>query len=78
MTYDSKSPAMVPVLGGFYDLRAGLRTFVYEQRSIHGVRFWKGVLLAPGSGDVLWYFNGQYSPVKGNHHELDIVAETSY
>jgi len=78
MTYDSRSPAKVPAVGGFYDLRAGLRCFVNGHTEFYGVKFWKGVLLPPGAGTVLWYANGQYSPVRGNHHELDIIRETSY
>ncbi len=76
MSYDYKSPAMVPAVGGFYDLRAGLKCFVNGQVSFHGVKFWTGITLEPAPGKVLWYVNGQYSPVKGHHHELDIVAET--
>jgi hypothetical protein len=67
-----------PELGGCYVLRAGLRAFITEQIYIHGLLFWKGLVLDPEPWVNVWYGNGFYSPVPGASNELDIMHETPY
>lgn len=78
MTYDAVSNCIRPTLGGFYQLRAGLTAFVSQESFVHGVRFFKGELLPPGSGTVCWWSAGHYCTDRRYKHELDIVAELPY
>ncbi len=72
-----------PQPGGFYRLRAGLTACVIEPFDIsftahggrHVSRWWRGLLVDGAAGPILWYHDGNYSPVRGATHELDIVAE---
>lgn len=68
-------PAMRPQVGGFYNLRAGLQCYVEAAVDLYGLTYWRGYILPPSFGVVLWYPGGCYSPT-GQHHELDIMAET--
>lgn len=70
MTYLT-SPAIAPELGGMYRLRAGLSAVITETLPIQGFLFWRGLILETGMR-VIWYGNGQYSPVDHARNELDI------
>lgn len=72
------SPTIVPAIGKFYKLRAGLHVFIHGRAELHGLVFWKGTLMAPGSGDGCWHGRGHYSSDIRFKHELDIVAELAY
>lgn len=73
MTYLS-GPSIRPQAGGFYQLRAGLECLIVAPVDFYGVLHWRGYLLPPSSGVILWHTNGHYSPTR-DAHELDIVAE---
>lgn len=76
MTDLSAAPALQPRPGGMYQLRAGLKVFVEAEVDFYGLPHWRGILLPPSCGVILWYTTGAYSPVRGVKHELDIVEET--
>lgn len=69
------SDTLKPVAGGFYKLRAGLTAFVTTELDFYGVPHWRGILLPPSAGVIMWYITGAYSPVPGARHELDIVEQ---
>lgn len=73
MTY-LNGPSIPPQLGGFYDLRAGLQCFIEAEVDIYGDKYFRGWLLPPASGVILWYAGGYYAPGR-NKHELDIMRE---
>jgi hypothetical protein len=76
MTFLS-GPPIRPQVGGFYNLRAGLTCFIDGVTDLYGEKFYRGVILPPSVGRVLWYNTGSYSPVPGARHELDIMEETA-
>lgn len=67
-------PSIRPQLGGFYNLRAGLQCFIVADLDFYGQRCFRGQLLEPSAGTVLWYEGGNYAPDR-HPHELDIMAE---
>jgi hypothetical protein len=75
MTYLT-GPSIRPVVGGFYDLRAGLQCFVEATVDFYGQLCFRGVLLPPAAGTILWHDGGYYAPDR-SAHELDIMKETS-
>lgn len=74
MTY-SNAPACRPQVGGFYNLRAGLRAFIFDSYELYGIRYFRGNILDQVPVVIFWYPNGCYAP-GGAHHELDLIGLT--
>lgn len=68
--------AIRPKVGGFYNLRAGLVAFIFDQTELYGLTYWRGYLMDSPPVVILWYSTGSYSPVPGASHELDIMNLT--
>lgn len=73
MTYLT-GPSICPQVGGFYSLRAGLECFIEAELDFYGQKCFRGQLLPPSSGVVLWHAGGNYAPGR-QAHELDIMTE---
>lgn len=61
-----------PQAGCFYELRAGLRAFVFDTYDLYGIRYARGFILDHVPVTIFWYPNGYYSP-GGQAHELDVM-----
>lgn len=71
MIYRTGKPIR-PQVGGFYELRAGLRCFIFDSYKLYGVTFFRGYLLDSVPVVVFWYSHGGYAP-GGDANELDTM-----
>ena len=72
MPYDL-GPAIPPMVGACFNLRAGLECFVESQLNFHGIPMFSGTIVGEPGRVILWHATGHYSPTR-QKHELDLVS----